>query len=550
MNASAALDSGRTGAVTRPEEAVYVTYAPIAMSHASRGGRARQLVIGIDAMEWQLVRRWASAGTLPTFRRLLERGAHAELSTTAAQLPDTVWASIYTGMNPAKFEKYFYVQYDPATMGLRMVPDDAITTPPFWKLLSDAGVRVGVADAPKFPVSAPLNGFQISNWGAHATKTARTSYPKGLIDEVDGKIGRHPVGECDMVDEKPAQLAALRDRIVEGVHRHGELFRWLMRREPWDVFFAGFSGAHCIGHHFWRFADDAHPLHPPDDPHGLKPAIEQTYRALDEEIGAMSELAGPEARFMVVSGHGMGPIHHASWNLPEILEGLGYGREPPRRAAALTETREGATNPWRILKMVLPGKLQYAIKSRLPQSLQNQLLFLWYRSRQSWRGCRAFAVPNNDSVGAIRISVIGRDKDGLVAPGAEYERICQDIASALRELTDPVTGRPVVKRATLSSEEFSGPFLAQLPDITVLWDQSFAWNAIQSPRLGTLRIRRQDARTGSHTPRGFVLIEGPGVPAGLALGEQSIYDIAPTILDAVGVPIPAHCDGRPLPIAH
>ena len=105
-----------------------------------------------------------------------------------------------------------------------------------------------------------------------------------------------------------------------------------------------------------------------------------------------------------------------------------------------------------------------------------------------------------------------------------------------------------MKRATLSSEEFRGPFLSQLPDITVLWDQSFAWNAIHSPRLGTLRIRRQDARTGSHTPLGFVLVEGPGVPAGFALDEQSIYDIAPTILDAASVPIPAYCDGRPLPI--
>ena len=120
---------------------------------------------------------------------------------------------------------------------------------------------------------------------------------------------------------------------------------------------------------------------------------------------------------MVVSGHGMGPIHHASWNLPEILEGLGYGRERLREAGAAPGTREGATNPWRILKMVLPGKLQYAIKSALPQSWQNQLLFLWYRGRESWRGCRAFAVPNNDSVGAIRLSVIGRDTGGLVAPG-------------------------------------------------------------------------------------------------------------------------------------
>ena len=34
----------------------------------------RQLLIGLDAMEWTLVERWASAGVLPTFRRLLAEG--------------------------------------------------------------------------------------------------------------------------------------------------------------------------------------------------------------------------------------------------------------------------------------------------------------------------------------------------------------------------------------------------------------------------------------------------------------------------------------------
>ena len=35
-----------------------------------------------------------------------------ELASTAAQLPDTVWSAIYSGMNPGYFAKYFYVQYD------------------------------------------------------------------------------------------------------------------------------------------------------------------------------------------------------------------------------------------------------------------------------------------------------------------------------------------------------------------------------------------------------------------------------------------------------
>src|SRR5437667_12725191 len=38
----------------------------------------RQLVIGMDSMEWDLVRRWASEGKLPTFQRLLDEGASGE----------------------------------------------------------------------------------------------------------------------------------------------------------------------------------------------------------------------------------------------------------------------------------------------------------------------------------------------------------------------------------------------------------------------------------------------------------------------------------------
>ena len=102
------------------------------MSTNGFGNASRQFLVGLDAMEWSLVERWANEGKLPTFRKLIEQGVRSELSTTAAQLPDTVWACIYTGTNPAKFEKFFYVQYDATTMGLRNVPDDAIRRKPFW----------------------------------------------------------------------------------------------------------------------------------------------------------------------------------------------------------------------------------------------------------------------------------------------------------------------------------------------------------------------------------------------------------------------------------
>ncbi len=197
--------------------------------------------------------------------------------------------------------------------------------------------------------------------------------------------------------------------------------------------------------------------------------------------------------------------------------------------------------------MVVPGPVQYAIKASCRSSRRINFCFSGIAAERNGKGCRAFAIPNNDSVGAIRVSVKGRDRDGVVEPG-EYERVCRDIADALYELTDKEGGRQLIKRVTLTHEEFNGPFLEQLPDLTVLWDQSFAWNTVYSPRFGTLQIKQQDSRKGGHSPHGFVLMAGPDVPAGLQLPRSSIYDIAPTVLEAANLPIPEDMDGRPLPI--
>ncbi|HEX5229748.1 MAG TPA: alkaline phosphatase family protein [Bryobacteraceae bacterium] len=505
----------------------------------------RQLLIGLDAMEWSLVQSWAQAGALPTFRNLLENCAHATLASTAAQLPDTVWSAIYSGMNPAHFAKYFYVQYDARTGDLKMKDDDSIGATPFWRYLVDAGRKVCVLDVPKFPVSR-MEGVYLANWGTHATKTARASHPAGLLDEINRRFGPHPVGECDAVDANPKALGKLRERILEGVRVRGELCRWLLARERWDVFFAAFSESHCAGHHFWQFLDPSHPNYDAADRNGLRDTMQQVYQAIDREIGRMLDSAG-DMRCLVFSGHGMGPIWHASWNLQEILDRLGLGRIG---APNLTQdAREAGANPWRILKKVMPGRLQYAIKAILPLGIQNELIFRWYAGPRHWTGCRAIAVPNNDSVGAIRILVDGRDRHGLVAR-EDYENMCDAIAAALEELRDPATGRNVVLLVSKIHRDFDGPYAEGLPDLTVLWDQSFAWKEIASPALGRLRIRMQDNRSGSHTPRGFVLARGYGAAPGEDAGQATLYDVAPTVLHAAGVAQPNAMHGHPLFVPH
>ena len=169
----------------------------------------------------------------------------------------------------------------------------------------------------------------------------------------------------------------------------------------------------------------------------------------------MVEAAGPDVRVYAVSAHGMGPLCHASWNLPDMLDYWGYGRESNNVRRPRSHVGEASTFGG-ILRMVVPGRLQYAVYAALPRRLRNKLLFRFYRGNRSWDRCRAFAVPNNDLVGAIRINLKGRDHNGTVEPGMEYEQVCDDICEALAELKDPVTGQPVIKNISRFNENFGG----------------------------------------------------------------------------------------------
>ncbi len=213
------------------------------------------------------------------------------------------------------------------TGDLKMMDDDSIGATPFWRYLADAGRRVCVLDVPKFPVSR-MEGVYLANWGTHATKTARASHPSGLLGEINQRFGPHPVGECDAVDANPKALAKLRGRILDGVRVRGELYRFLMARENWDVFFAAFSEDALRRPPFLavpRFHSSATTT--PPIAHGLRDTMQAVYQAIDQELGKMLDLAGPGTRCMIFSGHGMGPIWHASWNLQEILDLAGLRKD-------------------------------------------------------------------------------------------------------------------------------------------------------------------------------------------------------------------------------
>ena len=79
----------------------------------------------LDGASLEYVWPRAAGGRLPNFARLLETGASMDLATVRPTGPDPVWASVATGMYPAKngvrSPSEYYVRGD--TRPIALLPD-------------------------------------------------------------------------------------------------------------------------------------------------------------------------------------------------------------------------------------------------------------------------------------------------------------------------------------------------------------------------------------------------------------------------------------------
>ena len=78
-----------------------------------------------------------------------------------------------------------------------------------------------------------------------------------------------------------------------------------------------------------------------------------------------------------------------------------------------------------------------------------------------WSQTRAFWASDN----GVTLNVRGREPAGIVAPGAEYEALREEIKARLLALREPQTGERVVAEVWKREEIYSGPYVDWSPDL-------------------------------------------------------------------------------------
>jgi predicted AlkP superfamily phosphohydrolase/phosphomutase len=543
--------------------------------------KKRVVAIGLDSADPDLLARWFAAGELPNLARLKAGGTYSRFENVAQYQSDSApysstegsWVTLQTGVKPNKTGYWETVSYDHHKYVAESDPVnggyDYREYAPFFALGDD--YRVAAFDVPVTARVPNVNGLQIVGWGGHFPFVQRGSQPEELLGEITAKYGKNEILYNDYgVFWKPKYLRWLEETSIKCARTRTQVCLDLLDREPWDLFLAVYGETHGASHDLWFTSDPTHPLHSywesPRDP------LLNVFKVVDQGIGEIAARVGPDVNLVCFSAHGMQPNNTDLFNfilLPELMYRFNFpGRigfapgdasqppPPPFRKGKhwywfgdIWRRRHIRSAPLRWLRSVLPGWLAWPPGKdfRFPYMLDwfgppvGWLPAVWYQP--AWPRMRSFALPAFAD-GHIRLNVVGREAQGLVEP-KDYDAECDRITEFLLNTTDARSGKPIVaqvvrtRRTALDADP-------RLPhgDLIVIWNPT-PTDVVDAPGVGRIGPVHY-YRSGGHKHTGFMIAHGPDVAAGLDLGKTEVVDFAPTILDMIGAPIPAHFDGRSL----
>jgi len=279
--------------------------------------------------------------------------------------------------------------------------------------------------------------------------------------------------------------------------------------------------------------DRNHPRHSEANTDDLRNILRDVYRAIDDALGAIARQLDGETSFALLLSHGMGAYYQGSHLLDQVIQQSKIN-EPDRTSVA--------TKLWQTGRM-LPDSLRQKIKAKLPSTLLGNLWRCSHGEVAYHSKMRVFQVPSNNMTSALRVNLKGREPNGIVEPGAEYEQLCHDLSTKIGSLRNSDTGEKAVQWIARSSELFRGSRVDQLPDFFVEWNHDVPITSLTSPHFAPIQGNPEGPRTGSHLPGGSLYGKGLLFPKRCPADEMHTVDIAPTILKLFDIPAPAYMEG-------
>lgn len=482
-------------------------------------------VIGLDAGTFDVIDPLVEAGRLPNIARVLRDGTSGVLRSTTHPLTPHAWSTMVTGVNAGRHGIWDFMERGESGYELRLINGSYRRAPALWDRLARAGHRVGLVNIP-FTWPAPhVDGFAIAGMDAGGREKGMT-YPPELVDELRQRFGAPELDHrFPVTKEGHADI----DFVRRAAEQKVETALWLTERFQPELLWVVFMAADHIHHIAW----------PDWEERGVESSVAATYDVLDEAVGRLVDAASGND-VLLVSDHGGGSLAGVV-NLNAWLAREGYLSYTPRRTGLGRKLRDEVI----ARRRHLPRWVRYRVKQRAG-GLRDRLYEREQYSVIDWPRTRAFSYG---SFGSIVVNLRGRERDGTVARGEEYERVRAEIAEKALELRGP-DGAPIVAAVHRREDLFDGPEIEKIPDLLVEFHEyrwlgkgnattrsESIWDAIE------LEPGSSHAYVGSHRHEGIFALAGPSATR----AERTtigIEDVAPTVLYLLGQKIPVELEGR------
>lgn len=489
--------------------------------------RERAVVIGLDGFTFSIVDRLVARGDMPVFARLMAEGVRAPLLSTVMPNSFPGWTSCATGCNEGKHGIFMPLVRRSDNFSMKAMDSTDIRMKTVWEVLGERGRKAVVINDPCSYPPQRIDGWVVSGMTTPSHSNDWT-HPEALKAELLDAVPDYVV-DVNLFGKPRADMLAELKRSA-GERLSAALF--LMESRDWDLFWVTFTESDRVQHRFWADSQPDHPHHEPEFP----TAVDDMYRQLDAAVGALVDAMPSDARLFIASDHGFEPFYCmfdvTGWLIDHGYTAQRAAKAGIKRALASVGLLDEAAAVYRKLKNALEGEARYGAERMRDQADEANTGKAYLDV--DWAATRAYATLD----GGIRINLRGREPHGIVDP--EHAR---SIASEIREklLAERFpNGEPVFDTVAFADDVFSGPVSDRGPDLVI----PVRTNAYKGSVKGHRHLTDRHRNSGEHARHGVFVAWGPGIVAGVDLGEPRLIDVAPTVLFSLGEAPTVEMDGR------
>ena len=458
------------------------------------------MIIGLDCATPQLVfERWLD--DLPNIKRLVEGGIWGKLRSTDPPITVPAWMSMMTSKDPGRLGFYgLRNRVDYSYEKMATANSTFVKEPTVWDILSEKGKQVILIGVPQTYPPKPVNGETVTCFLTPSTDKQFT-YPASLRDEVQKVTGGYILDAVNFRVDEEAKDAVLAT-IYEMTEKRFKLARHLVEtRESWDFFMMVEMGPDRIHHLFWKYTDPHHPKYEAGNKY--EDSIHKYYQFVDQQIGSLLEKVDEETAVMIVSDHGargmIGGVCLNEWLIKE-----GY--------------------------LVLKGRPEKAVPVE--------------KCDVDWNRTRAWG--SGGYYARLMINVKGREPQGIVERGGEYESLRRELMDKLAALPDH-EGQPMQTFAVRPEDVYS-EVRGFPPDLFVYFG-NLSWRSIGSvwpvePDSVYTFENDTGADDANHDWHGIFILRDAAGRSSVHADGLDLKDVAPTALHLLDVDVPADMLGK------